>query len=560
MMESDHTANWKKYCHLIEVLNPCMDDYLYIYDLREDLYKISSGALERFRIPESQFYDFNKILPSFVYADDLQMLENDLEEILAGKKEFHNLQYRWLDTQEKPVWINCRGRVLKDENGNPEFMAGCINEIGVKQKADNISGLLGESSFKTYIRELDSGIPDGYILRLGIDNFKEINENRGLEYGDMILRKTAECIEASILPGQQLYRMVADEFIVADFLGGSVKKAHKLYKKIKQRVEEFVEENQYEAVYTISAGILGCSQLKDASFSDIMKLSEFALNEAKRKGKNRSYFFDEQDYEDALQKKNLISEMRQAIYNDYQGFDVYFQPIVDAESGKLISAEILLRFHSKENGMVSPVEFIPLLEDTGLIIPVGKWVLEQACRRCKEIQEFIPGFRVSVNLSYIQVKKSNVLKEIIANVEKYELKPGNLMIELTESGFLESDSNFMKLCDGLKEAGIVLALDDFGTGYSNFRYLYDLSPNVIKIDRSFTVKALQNGYEHGLLQHIIEMIHSIKLRICIEGIETDEELEKINHLGPDFIQGYYFGKPCPYDVFYEKYIQTLGTK
>lgn len=559
MMENDHTENWRKYCQFIEVLNPCMDDYLYIYDLREDLYKISSGALERFRIPESQFYDFNKALPSFVYADDMKMLEEDLEEVLAGKKEFHNLQYRWLDTQEKPVWINCRGRVLKDENGNPEFMAGCINEIGVKQKADNISGLLGESSLKTYIRELDSGIPDGYILRLGIDNFKEINENRGLEYGDMILRKTAECIETVILPGQQLYRMVADEFIVVDFLGGSVKKAQKLYKKIKQRVEEFVEENQYEAIYTISAGILSCSQLKDASFSDIMKLSEFALNEAKRKGKNRSYFFDEQDYEDALRKKNLISEMRQAIYNDYQGFDVYFQPIVDAESGKLSSAETLLRFHSKENGMISPVVFIPLLEDTGLIIPVGKWVLEQACRRCKEIQEFIPGFRVSVNLSYVQVKKSNVLKEIIANVEKYELKPGNLMIELTESGFLESDSNFMKLCDGLKEAGIVLALDDFGTGYSNFRYLYDLSPNVIKIDRSFTVKALQNGYEHGLLQHIIEMIHSIKLRICIEGIETDEELEKINHLGPDFIQGYYFGKPCPYDVFYENYIQALGT-
>ena len=132
------------------------------------------------------------------------------------------------------------------------------------------------------------------------------------------------------------------------------------------------------------------------------------------------------------------------------------------------------------------------------------------------------------------------------------------MIELTESGFLESDSNFIKLCDGLKEAGIVLALDDFGTGYSNFHYLYDLSPNVIKIDRSFTVKALQNSYEHGLLEHIIQMIHSIKLRICIEGIETNEELEKINVLGPDFIQGYFFGKPCPYDVFYENHVRTAG--
>lgn len=556
MEGKDHAANWEEFCQFIEVWNPCMDDYLYVYDLREDLYQISPGAVERFKIEKSRFGNVLDAFRILVHPEDMDMLAEDLNLLADGKKEFHNLQYRWLSPEGKAIWINCRGRVLKDESGRAEFLVGCINEIGVKQKADNTSGLLGETSLESYMREFLPEIPEGYILRLGIDNFKDINENRGIEYGDMILQKTAECISSVILPGQKLYRMVADEFIVVDFQGGSARKAQKLYKKIRQKIEDFIEENQYDVFYTISGGIISNDQIREKSFSDIMKLSEFSLNEAKRQGRNRSYMFSEEDYEDFLRKKRLVRIMRKAVYNDFEGFDVHFQPIVDAESGKLASAETLLRFWSEETGPVPPIRFIPILEETGLIIPVGKWVLEQACARCSEIHKSIPDFRVSVNLSYVQVKKSNVLKEIISNVEKYDLTPESLVIELTESGFLESDSNFIKLCDGLKEARIALALDDFGTGYSNFHYLYDLSPNIIKIDRSFTVKALQSSYEHGLLEHIIQMIHSIQLRICIEGIETDEELKKINNLGPDFIQGYFFGKPCSYDVFCEKYIRA----
>ena len=559
MESSDHAASWKKFCEFIEVLNPCMDDYLYVYDMKEDLFQISPGAVERFKIAENPFGNVIEAFRSFVYSEDMDMLEQDLMYLRCGKREFHNLQYRWLSPEEEPIWINCRGRLLKDKSGAAEFLIGCINEIGTKQKADNTSGLLGEASLMSYMKEFQSAIPEGYILRLGIDKFKEINENRGIDYGDMVLRKTAEAIESAILPGQKLYRMVADEFIVVDILGGSVRKANKLYKKICQKIEEFIEENQYEVVYTISGGILSNNQIKDNSFSTIMKLSEFSLNEAKRKGRNRCYTFAEEDYQDFLGKKRLISTMRQAVNDNYNGFEVYFQPIVNAETGKPISAETLLRFHTEEMGTLSPIVFIPLLEETGLIIPVGRWVLEQACSRCREIQRYIPNFRVSVNLSYVQVKRSNVLKEIRNMISKYELQPSNLIIELTESGFLESDANFQKLCDGLKEAGVALALDDFGTGYSNFHYLYELSPNIIKIDRSFTLKALQSEYEHGLLEHIIQMIHSIRLCICIEGIETDKELEKINNLGPDYIQGYYFGRPSPYEVFYEKHVKAEMT-
>ena len=140
-------------------------------------------------------------------------------------------------------------------------------------------------------------------------------------------------------------------------------------------------------------------------------------------------------------------------------------------------------------------------------------------------------------------------------MNKYGLTPDSVIIELTESGFLEENENFIRFCDGLKQYGIPLALDDFGTGYSNFHYLSHLTPNTIKIDRSFTLKALKNDYEFGLLQHMADMTHSIDSKFCIEGIETEDELNKISKMGPDYIQGYYFGKPCAYDAFVTDYVK-----
>ena len=148
------------------------------------------------------------------------------------------------------------------------------------------------------------------------------------------------------------------------------------------------------------------------------------------------------------------------------------------------------------------------------------------------------------------------MDEILRSMKHYGLKKGSIVIELTESGFLESDANFIGFCNGLKENEIPLALDDFGTGYSNFHYLYNLSPNTIKIDRSFTLKALKNSYEFNLLQHMVDMTHSINLKLCIEGIETEEELKKICEMGPDYIQGYYFGKPCPIKQFLNDFVNV----
>lgn len=540
---------------IIELYNSTMDDFLYFYDLVNDIYCISSSAVERFRMPAQTFGNATEELRKVVYPGDFDMLYDDLMEVKAGEKDIHNIEYRWLDKEGHVIWINCRGNVVKNKKGDSCFLIGCINEIGKNQKADNVSGLLRESGLCKEITEKEQSGLSGFMLRIGIDRFKEINENKGMEYGDMILRKTAECIKKVISPEQKLYRIMADEFMVVDFTGQTEEQARKLYKKIRRKIDKFIESNGYEVFYTVSAGVLEFHTVEDRGYVNLMKLTEFALNEAKQRGRNRCYTYRAEDYEAFQRKRRLIHLMRQAVNNDFEGFEAYFQPIVDIRERTLHGAETLLRFKTEETGPVSPMEFVPMLEESGLIIPVGKWVLHQAMAACKEIQKKIPEFCISVNLSYVQILKSDILTEIEAGIEEYGLSPGSIVVELTESGKIEANVNFHKFREGLKKNSVSLALDDFGTGYSNFHYLYHLSPDTIKIDRSFTLKALRYEYEYNILKHMIAMSHGIQLKLCVEGIETEEELAKICEMDPDFIQGYYFGKPCTLEQFYKEHLQ-----
>ena len=206
-------------CQTIDLIHTCFDDYPYVYDCVNDFYYISPAAAERFAMSDYKFHNVVENLRAFVYPSDFEALQKDLAELVSGTKDSHNMQYRMINKQGEPIWINCRGHLVK-ENGVPSYLVGCINEIGKKQKADNVSGLLGESSLQSYLEEFSPFFPSGYLLRLGIDDFKGINERSGVEYGNFILRKTAECIASCLSPGQQLYRLVADEFMVLDFLGG----------------------------------------------------------------------------------------------------------------------------------------------------------------------------------------------------------------------------------------------------------------------------------------------------------------------------------------------------
>ena len=426
-------------------------------------------------------------------------------------------------------------------------------------KADNVSGLLQSTLLKTLITKEYSNTPKGFVLRLGIDGFKDINENFGFDYGDFVLKGVADCILENVEAQQNVYHVVADEYMIIDFSGQSARKAHELYKRIRKSVDKFIEDNDFEAVYTISGGIVECKQLGDVNYSEIMKLSQFALNKAKYNGKNQVYTYNTEDYNAFIRKKMLLSELRAAVENDFSGFEVYFQPIMRGKEGneKLYGAESLLRFVRQSGEMVSPVEFIPILEESGLIIPVGKWVLDQAGAFCKEVKNVVEDFKISVNLSYVQILKSSVLNEVFEVVTKYGLNPSNLVIEMTESGYLDDTPAVKRVWNNLRKFGVYIAIDDFGTGYSNLLSISKFTPDIVKLDRGFTIKALSDSFQNQLMNNVIQLVHSINIKICVEGVENKEELDRLSMMHPDYVQGYYYSKPCRKEEFLNNFVYEI---
>lgn len=559
MLDSVLNMSKKQIEDAIRILNPCMNDYLYVFDLKEDYYVISKHATERFILPSDKFYNATKKHEDFVYPEDISMLGKEIEQIKAGKKKFHDMKYRWLDKHNNPVWINCRGSVLFDENTQPHYLVGCINEIGVKPEADNVSGLLGEYALDRYIKDTcTDNIPDGFIIRMSIDNFSTINADFGMSYGDFILKRTAECILESIKPTQKLFKAGSDEFIIVDFNGSSINEAVDIYKQCKKHINNFIENNRYNTIYTLSAGIINTRDIT-LEEENYVKASEFALKTAKDNGRNNYYIYSKTDYDRYKRKLYISKALHNAVNEDFKGFQVFYQPVVDASTYMLTGAEALMRFSIKKEGVdeceyISPVEFIPVLEETGLIIPAGRWILEQSAKQCSIWNEHVKGFRVNINVSYIQVMKSDVFSDIMSVIDKYSLQPSCIGIELTESGYLDSSTHFNHLWRKLKDNGVYVILDDFGTGYSNLHCLSDLKPNYIKIDRTFTLKALKNKYDYKLMTYIIDMAHSLGLKLCIEGVETSDDLRQLRQSGVDYIQGYLFGKPYPAVEFEKRYV------
>lgn len=541
---------------LIELFAPCMDDYLYIIDLQKNTFKISQAAVNRFMISGNSFDDAVNSFQYFVYKEDRSMIAEDLQCIIEGKEKDHNLYYRWLDKNGMPVWINCRGKVIDDKDGKPHYLIGCVNEIGDTQRADNVSGLLGERELRSYISSHIKDSSSVYLIHIGIDGFNAINGTLGVDYGNYVLKSVADCINSCLSDNQKLYHIVADEYMIIDLESHTKDDVMLLQKKICKKIEEFIISEKYKVVFTISTGIIYAKMLLKY-YDEYRKIAVFSLKQAKSMGGNGVYFFEKEDYELFLRKEKIKSALRNAVANGFEGFDVYYQPIMDCNSGHMIGAEALMRFsmyQDKKKEPVSPVEFIPLLEETGLIIPAGRYVLDKAVSMCHEMRQYIPEFKINVNISYIQMVKSDIWKDILSSIKQYDLPPECLCAELTESGYTDMTPYFYKLRKKFEEKNLQFVLDDFGTGYSNLHRIVNMKPNYVKLDKDFTAKAMSNARDFELLKKIVEMVHSVDIRICIEGIEKEEWYQKLKEIHIDYLQGYLFGKPCEKNQFLNKFI------
>lgn len=541
---------------LLEIIAECMDDYLYVLDLQNNKMEISQSALDRFMISETYMRNAKQEIMSAVYEEDRAMFEKHMQAVMDGKEKVHDIHYRWLDKNGLPVWVNCRGVVIDDEDGKPGYLVGCLNETGNQRRADNVTGLLGGMEFCDYLRSQKKPVTTGFLMHIGIDDFAAVNGTHGSNYGDYVLKSVADCMKECLSGNQRLFHLIADQYVIVDLDSTSRDDAIQLKKKIGEKIDEFIISEKYEVVFSASAGVIDASTVAEG-YEECRKKFEFSLKMAKRMGKNNIYFYRQEDYEKFQRNGRIISALRNSIANGCEGFEVYYQPIVDCVSGRVIGAEALMRYTMvTEEGeeRLSPVEFIPLLEMTGLIIPVGRFLLNEAAKMCCEILQYIPEFKVNVNISCYQIEHGKIADKILAAVRDNGLAPDHICIEMTESGFMDMTPAFCKFRKVLEENGIQFVIDDFGTGYSNLHCISDMNPGYVKIDKDFTAKAMSCERDYELFKKIIEMVHSIGIRICVEGIEEEDWHLKMKELQADYLQGYFFGKPCEKRKFMEEFV------
>lgn len=547
---------------LLEIIAECMDDYLYVLDLQNNKMEISQSALDRFMISETYMRNAKQEIMSAVYEEDRAMFEKHMQAVMDGKEKVHDIHYRWLDKNGLPVWVNCRGVVIDDEDGKPGYLVGCLNETGNQRRADNVTGLLGGMEFCDYLRSQKKPVTTGFLMHIGIDDFAAVNGTHGSNYGDYVLKSVADCMKECLSGNQRLFHLIADQYVIVDLDSTSMDDAIQLKKKIGEKIDEFIISEQYEVVFSASAGVIDASTVAEG-YEECRKKFEFSLKKAKQMGKNNIYFYRQEDYEKFQRNGRIISALRSSIANGCEGFEVYYQPIVDCVSGRVIGAEALMRYTMvTEEGKewLSPVEFIPLLEKTGLIIPAGRFVLNEAAKMCREIQQYIPEFRVNVNISCYQIEHGKIADKILTAVRDNGLMPDRICIEMTESGFMDMTPAFCKFRKVLEENGIQFVIDDFGTGYSNLHCISDMNPGYVKMDKDFTAKAMSCERDYELFKKIIEMVHSIGIRICVEGIEEEDWHLKMKELQADYLQGYFFGKPCEKKKFMEEFVCNLRNK
>ena len=547
---------------LLEIIAECMDDYLYVLDLQNNKMEISQSALDRFMISETYMRNAKQEIMSAVYEEDRAMFEKHMQAVMDGKEKVHDIHYRWLDKNGLPVWVNCRGVVIDDEDGKPGYLVGCLNETGNQRRADNVTGLLGGMEFCAYLRSQKKPVTTGFLMHIGIDDFAAVNGTHGSNYGDYVLKSVADCMKECLSGNQRLFHLIADQYVIVDLDSTSMDDAIQLKKRIGEKIDEFIISEKYEVVFSVSAGVIDASTVAEG-YEECRKKFEFSLKKAKQMGKNNIYFYRQEDYEKFQRNGRIISALRSSIANGCEGFEVYYQPIVDCVSGRVIGAEALMRYTMvTEEGKewLSPVEFIPLLEKTGLIIPAGRFVLNEAAKMCREIQQYIPEFRVNVNISCYQIEHGKIADKILTAVRDNGLTPDRICIEMTESGFMDMTPAFCKFRKVLEENGIQFVIDDFGTGYSNLHCISDMNPGYVKMDKDFTAKAMSCERDYELFKKIIEMVHSIGIRICVEGIEEEDWHLKMKELQADYLQGYFFGKPCEKKKFMEEFVCNLRNK
>jgi diguanylate cyclase (GGDEF)-like protein len=381
------------------------------------------------------------------------------------------------------------------------------------------------------------------VLFLDLDRFKQINDTLGHPIGDLLLAAVSERLQSCLRAGDTIARFGGDEFAIILVDMARAEDVSKVAQKIINALSKVFIVKNYELFITTSIGISLCpADGKDAD--TLLKNADMAVYRAKEQGRNNYQFYLASLNTNALERLAMETSLNQAV--ERQEFLLHYQPRVDLNTGQIIGIEALVRWQHQSLGMVSPAKFIPLAEETGLIVPIGEWVLRTACAQNKAWQAGgLPPVVVSVNISARQFQQKRLVEMVSRVLKETGLDPQYLELELTESILMQKEEPCIEMLRDLNSMGISLSIDDFGTGYSSLSYLNRLPVKSLKIDKSFVNRITKDTNNAGIVTAIITLAHSLRLEAIAEGVETTEQLEFLRSLHCDGMQGYLFSQPLP---------------
>ena len=489
--------------------------------------------------------------PRFMRIEGCDVEEHQRIRAALGRQESVRSVLRNTRKNGEVFWNDLRIDPVSNVDGEVTHFVAVINDITEARHYerrlhhlahhDPLTGLANRTLLQDQLKgAIDHALANdvlGALAFLDLDNFKHINDNFGHDAGDVVLQEIASRLKANMREHDTVARVGGDEFVLVINDQPSAEHVADLVERIRRSVRAPVEVAGREIVPGTSIGV-ALFPLDGDNVDRIMRAADAAMYHAKSMGKNNCQFYSDELNQIVHQHLMLEASLSRAIRNGEMMLG--YQPKVDLRSGKVVGAEALVRWRHPEHGMISPDEFIPVAEETGLIVPLGEWVLAEACGALKAMQALgIHDFVISVNLSARQLRQRQFARHLAEVLERHQVDPRMLELEVTESQLMDRPAEAMEALAELKALGVRLSIDDFGTGYSSLSHLQKFPVDFIKIDRSFLGGGVHDGHA-VITRAIIALGHSLKMKVIAEGVETREQLAFLRHHHCDQMQGYYF--------------------
>jgi len=489
-------------------------------------------------------------------TDDTHKAINEAAAKLLANDETYQGEWKMKHKNGTIFWCAVSAKSISEKT-REEGIIWLFEDITQRKRSEeellrlaNYDSLTGLPNRSLFVDRLEQGIgrtrrQDGLLglLYIDLDRFKIINDSMGHTTGDELLKSAASRFFECVRNSDTVCRLGGDEFTIILPEMQDISDAGKVAEKILMIMNDPFDLNGEKVNISPSIGV---SIFPDdgEEIESLLKNADSAMYYAKSKGRNNYQYYTQEMNAEARQRLDRENRLRRAV--EFDQFMLYYQPQVDTKTLHITGYEALIRWHDSETGLVSPDQFIPLLEDTGLIVPVGDWILRRACLDINKMAAMNRHFKsVSINLSARQFVDHSIVDRIRLIMEETGISPDQLVIEITETIMMTETERSLKLLTELSKLGLMLSLDDFGTGYSSLAYLKQFPINVIKIDKSFIRDLHTNQSDSAICEAIIAIGHQLNLKVVAEGVETEEQFNYIRDKGCHSIQGYYFGKPLP---------------